>query len=128
MLLQYVSLARPGGEVDDWEEHYVGIFVDRDMFMRYNPFGVGHPVSIRKITRDCLGSGAPADAMDVVNDDADHEEVDDGEGLGEFNDEQEGDYAFSDEELEDEDGEDNEDGGDNEDEGGDGNEFDDLSF
>ncbi|KAG2081173.1 hypothetical protein BD769DRAFT_1328047, partial [Suillus cothurnatus] len=35
------SLARPRGESDDWEEHYVGIFVDRDMFMRYTHFGIG---------------------------------------------------------------------------------------
>jgi hypothetical protein len=44
--------------------------------------------------------------MDVVNDD-DHEELSDGEGLGEFNDESEDEEsAFSDEEPEDEDGED----------------------
>ncbi|KAG1820939.1 uncharacterized protein BJ212DRAFT_1239021, partial [Suillus subaureus] len=36
------SLAHLGEELDDWEEHYVGIFVDRDMFMHYTGFGVGH--------------------------------------------------------------------------------------
>jgi hypothetical protein len=91
------------------------------MFMRYTPLGVGHPVTIRKIIKDCLRSGASADTMDVDHD-SDHEDVSDDEGLKEFDDEQENDYAFSDEELEDEAG------GDDEDEGGDNNEFDDLSF
>ncbi|KAG2751869.1 hypothetical protein P692DRAFT_201683986, partial [Suillus brevipes Sb2] len=36
------SLGRLGEELDDWEQHYVGIFVDRDMFMRYTHLGVGH--------------------------------------------------------------------------------------
>ncbi|KAG2157996.1 uncharacterized protein EDB93DRAFT_1077626 [Suillus bovinus] len=49
-------LARPGGELDDWEEYYVGIFVGRDMFMRYTQFGVGHQAMLRKIIRDCLSS------------------------------------------------------------------------
>ncbi|KAG2359098.1 hypothetical protein BDR07DRAFT_1186300, partial [Suillus spraguei] len=35
-------LACPMGELDDWEEHYVGIFVDRDMFVCYTHFGIGH--------------------------------------------------------------------------------------
>ncbi|KAG1768229.1 hypothetical protein EDD22DRAFT_844244, partial [Suillus occidentalis] len=47
------SLARPGGELDDWEAYYAGIFVDRDMFMRYTHFGVGHPAMLRRIARDC---------------------------------------------------------------------------
>ncbi|KAG2050292.1 hypothetical protein BDR06DRAFT_865816, partial [Suillus hirtellus] len=36
-----MSLACPEGELDDWEAYYVGIFVDRDMFMRYTHLGVG---------------------------------------------------------------------------------------
>ncbi|KAJ3713281.1 hypothetical protein C8R42DRAFT_563993, partial [Lentinula raphanica] len=37
------TIARKAGEVDDWQFFYVGIFVDRDMFMRYFPGGgVGH--------------------------------------------------------------------------------------
>ncbi|KAJ3963710.1 hypothetical protein EV361DRAFT_943355 [Lentinula raphanica] len=37
------TVARKAGEVDDWQCFYVGIFVDRDMFMRYFPGGgVGH--------------------------------------------------------------------------------------
>ncbi|KIK36572.1 hypothetical protein CY34DRAFT_94132 [Suillus luteus UH-Slu-Lm8-n1] len=47
------SVARPGGELDDWEAYYAGIFVDRDMFMRYTHFGVGHPAMLRRIARDC---------------------------------------------------------------------------
>ncbi|KIK36743.1 hypothetical protein CY34DRAFT_93881 [Suillus luteus UH-Slu-Lm8-n1] len=39
------SLARPEGELDDWEVFCVGIFVDRDMFMRYTNLGVGHPAT-----------------------------------------------------------------------------------
>lgn len=82
------------------------------MFLRYTPFGVGHPATVRRITRDCLRSEAPADTMDV-----DYEGVSDSEGLEEFDDEQEeSDYASSDEDLGDED------------EGGDGDDFDDLSF
>ncbi|KAG1767493.1 hypothetical protein EV702DRAFT_1203702 [Suillus placidus] len=105
------SLARPDGELDDWEAHYVGIFVDRDMFMRYTHLGVGHPAMLRRIARDCLGFEAPADAMDVVDHDADPEEVSGGEGIEEFDEE----------ELEE--GDDGEDGG-----GSDGDIFDDLSF
>ncbi|KAJ3820227.1 hypothetical protein F5880DRAFT_1625285 [Lentinula raphanica] len=37
------TIARKAGETDDWQLFYVGIFVDRDMFMRYFPGGgVGH--------------------------------------------------------------------------------------
>jgi hypothetical protein len=97
-------------------------FADRDMFMRYTSLGVGHPVSVQKLNRDCLHSGVPADTMNNLDHDSDHEEVSDGEGLDEFDDEEESDHALSDEELEDEDG------GNDEDEGGDGEEFDDLSF
>lgn len=77
------------------------------MFIRYTHFGIGHPVALRKITRDCLGSlvAAPADcdsdAMDIV-DDADLEEAerDDEQDLDEDSDEDE----LSDEELDGDDG------------------------
>ncbi|KAJ3816829.1 hypothetical protein F5880DRAFT_1493850, partial [Lentinula raphanica] len=37
------TVARKADEVDDWQYFYVGIFVDRDMYMRYFPGGgVGH--------------------------------------------------------------------------------------
>ncbi|KAG2123098.1 hypothetical protein DEU56DRAFT_713576, partial [Suillus clintonianus] len=36
------SFARQDAQLDDWEAYYVGIFVDRDMFMRYTPYGIGH--------------------------------------------------------------------------------------
>lgn len=92
------------------------------MFMRYTPFGVGHPVIIQSMTRDCFGLQAPADINDVVDNDSDHEELSDNEGPGEFNDEdeedEEDDLAFSDEEPEDE----------LEDGASDSDEFDDLSF
>ncbi|KIK32956.1 hypothetical protein CY34DRAFT_813946 [Suillus luteus UH-Slu-Lm8-n1] len=127
------SLARPEGDLDDWEEHYVGIFVDRDMFMRYTHFGVGHPVMVRRLTRDCLGyeSVTPVDAMDAVNevDDTDDVEV---EGREAYHDGQADDNESEDEDEEDgEDDEDEEDGEDEEDEGEDEGEddmFDDLSF
>jgi hypothetical protein len=54
--------------------------------MRYNYLGVGHSAALRKITRDCLGSVSVALADSTSNgiegneDDADHEEVGDGEG------------------------------------------------
>lgn len=28
-------------------------FVDRDMFMRYTHYGIGHPAVLREMTRDC---------------------------------------------------------------------------
>ncbi|KAG2069590.1 hypothetical protein BDR04DRAFT_980812, partial [Suillus decipiens] len=34
-------LAHPEGQLDDWEEYYVGIFVDWDMFMCYMHLGIG---------------------------------------------------------------------------------------
>jgi hypothetical protein len=99
------------------------------MFMRYTPFGIGHPLTLRKITRDCLGPlAAPAagsDAMDTtIVDDVGHEDgVSDGEDGEECNDEREEDPddELSDdwEELESEDGEDRD---------GDEDTFDDLSF
>ncbi|KAJ3831265.1 hypothetical protein F5878DRAFT_676704 [Lentinula raphanica] len=46
------TIARKPGETDDWTHFYVGIFVDRDMFMRYFPGGgVGH-VANRKFFTD----------------------------------------------------------------------------
>ncbi|KAG2154499.1 uncharacterized protein EDB93DRAFT_1051413, partial [Suillus bovinus] len=35
------SFACSGGKLDDWEEYYVGIFADRDIFIRYTHFGIG---------------------------------------------------------------------------------------
>lgn len=104
-------------------------FVDRDMFMRYTHFGVGHPVMVRRLTRDCLGyeSVTPVDAMDAVNevDDTDDVEV---EGREAYHDGQADDNESEDEDEEDgEDDEDEEDGEDEEDEGED-DMFDDLSF
>lgn len=41
--------------------------------MRYTHLGVGHPLALRRIARDCFGPllAARADAMDVVNDEDD---------------------------------------------------------
>ena len=36
------SLAREPGEMDDYENYYVGIFSDRDMLMRFTGGGIGH--------------------------------------------------------------------------------------
>ncbi|KAG1775822.1 hypothetical protein EV702DRAFT_1199039 [Suillus placidus] len=47
------SLGRQSGELDDWEGYYVGIFVDRDMFMRYTHYEIGHPIVLREVARDC---------------------------------------------------------------------------
>lgn len=101
------SLARPGGELDDWEEHYVGIFVDRDMFIRYTHFGVGHSAMVRKIVRDCSESVAQTNAIDIDND-----EDEDGNGFDGYDDEQDDsdeecdDDGESDDSVEDDDGED----------------------
>lgn len=104
-------------------------FADRDMFMRYTHLGVGHPVMIRRIIRDCESLTLP-NAMDVVDkevsDGEDQEEVND-EHLGGDDEQEENDDEFSDEEPEDD--EEEEEDGEN-DEGGDNIEdlFDDLSF
>ncbi|KAG2046631.1 hypothetical protein BDR06DRAFT_985499 [Suillus hirtellus] len=124
------SLACPRGELDDWEEYYVGIFVDRDMFMQYTHLGVGHPVMLWRITRDCLGLGAPADVMNVVSDDADPKEISDSEDIEELDeeDEEEKDEEDEDDEEDGNNGEDDGDNGEDLEDGDDGDVFDDLSF
>ncbi|KAJ3768912.1 hypothetical protein FB446DRAFT_706633 [Lentinula raphanica] len=53
------TVARKADEVDDWQCFYVGIFVDRDMYMRYFPGGgVGHVTNTKsnsEIRRHQLG-------------------------------------------------------------------------
>jgi hypothetical protein len=97
-------------------------FVDRDMFMRYTHFGVGHPVLLRRMVRECLSSDlvAPDDAMNVINDDAadNDDDSEDGDIECEVGDDEQ-------EEAEDE-VEDIDEGDDEEDE--DDTMFDDLSF
>jgi hypothetical protein len=46
------------------------------MFLRYTDMGVGHPVALRRIVRDCLSlqSAAPVEAMDVDEDGSDGED------------------------------------------------------
>lgn len=101
-------------------------FVDHDMFMRYTHFGVGHPVMLRRMIRDCE-SPAPANAMDVVDGEdsnsEDHREDVDEQEVGDDEQEETGD-EFSDEEPEDEEGDGEDDEGDDNGE----HEFDDLSF
>ncbi|KAG2341710.1 hypothetical protein BDR05DRAFT_976856 [Suillus weaverae] len=72
-LRQGKSLACPEGQLDNWEALYVGIFVDRDMFMLFTHLGIGHPTALQRIARDCFGPrlAAWADTMDVVNDEDD---------------------------------------------------------
>jgi len=86
------SLAHTGGELDDWEAHYVGMwvlnissygvldlnlwtsFVDQDMFLHYTHLGVRYLVMPQRIIRDSQ-SAILANAMDIVNEaDRDHEE------------------------------------------------------
>lgn len=95
-------------------------FVDRDMFMRYTHFGVGHPVMLRRMTRECLGSDLVAldDAMDVIDDDAADHDNEDGDGECE---EDDGEQEEAEDEVEDLDE------GDDDDEEDDTT-FDDLSF
>ncbi|KAJ3786451.1 hypothetical protein GGU10DRAFT_419733 [Lentinula aff. detonsa] len=71
------------GETDDWHFFYVGIFVDRDMYMRYFPGGgVGH-ISNREFflhsTTDNNESdeGDSGDEDDELELDMDHSDVDD---------------------------------------------------
>ncbi|KAG2082782.1 uncharacterized protein F5147DRAFT_783177 [Suillus discolor] len=94
-LRQGKSLAHPGEQLDDWEEYYVGIFVNRDMFMQYTHLGVGHSIALRRIARDCFGSqsATQSDTMDIVNDEDAHGEDGadgndgNGEGFEEFDEE-----------------------------------------
>ncbi|KAG2068695.1 hypothetical protein BDR04DRAFT_1157523 [Suillus decipiens] len=52
----------------DWEEHYIRIFADQDMFMWYTHLGVGHAAMLWKISKDCLAMPAVhTDAMEAVN-------------------------------------------------------------
>ncbi|KAG2055212.1 hypothetical protein BDR06DRAFT_982073 [Suillus hirtellus] len=75
------SLGRPKEELTDWEAYYIGIFVDRDMFLHYISLGVGHPVALRKIVRDCFGLEAAALALEAMDvDDGLEGEGDKGEG------------------------------------------------
>jgi hypothetical protein len=70
------------------------------MFMRYTHLGVGHPASLRRITRDSFGYGSPGNTMDdVIN--GDEADEDSSEGYEGSSDEEEGvvDEWFSDEEL-----------------------------
>ncbi|KIK34857.1 hypothetical protein CY34DRAFT_17433 [Suillus luteus UH-Slu-Lm8-n1] len=131
------SLARPDGETDDWEEHYVGIFVDRDMYMRYTYFGIGHSPMLRRITRDCLiESARQSDAMDTadgdnvedaeqdeVGDDHPYNEGDDGQDDGDDEGCENSDNEFSGEELNEDDGSEDDSQADSEDD-----EFDHVSF
>lgn len=76
--------------------------------MRYTDLGVGHPVTLRKIVRDCFGSTlvAPANAMDVVD-----EDVSADEDQEVYDEEEEECDEIDDEELDDEDdGDDGDDG------------------
>ncbi|KAG2738497.1 hypothetical protein P692DRAFT_201873924 [Suillus brevipes Sb2] len=87
------SLACREEQLDDWEEHYVGIFIDRDMFMRYTHFGIGHSPMLRRIMRDCLVSKSAAQLDGVGNcsseeADREFEEVGDDNGYEEYADEE----------------------------------------
>ncbi|KAF8189081.1 hypothetical protein K438DRAFT_2144948, partial [Mycena galopus ATCC 62051] len=66
MLLKTISptAARPLGEIDDWANFYVTMWVDRDMFMRYLGGGVGH------ISH---ASALPADDLDMDEEPAESE-------------------------------------------------------
>jgi hypothetical protein len=45
------------------------------MFLRYTHLGIGHPVALRKIVKDCFsdGSTTPTEAMDIDADENNHE-------------------------------------------------------
>jgi hypothetical protein len=78
------------------------------MFIRYTHFGIGHPVTLRKIIRDCFGFQSLGDTMDIAgSSNAEVDEDYEGNGTGESHDgcsddEDEDEEELSDEELEDE--------------------------
>lgn len=55
-------------------------FADRDMFIRYTPYGIGHPPMLRKMARDCITSSQTPEDMDIEEHDSgdSQEEWDDG--------------------------------------------------
>ncbi|KIK36998.1 hypothetical protein CY34DRAFT_16002 [Suillus luteus UH-Slu-Lm8-n1] len=54
---------------------------DRDMFMCYTHLSIGHSAMLRRITRDCLGSGLVTHTNASNEEDSeDHKEAGDGEG------------------------------------------------
>ncbi|KAG2060731.1 hypothetical protein BDR06DRAFT_1054389 [Suillus hirtellus] len=86
------SFARQSGDLDDWEAYYVGIFVDRDMLMRYTPHGIGHPTVVWEILQNCTNAElmdsalcehniqpCEADVEQGGSDDDDEGESDDGD-------------------------------------------------
>ncbi|KAG2739784.1 hypothetical protein P692DRAFT_201872909 [Suillus brevipes Sb2] len=112
------SFARPEGELDDWEVYCVGMFVDRDMFMRYTHLGVGHPAMLRNITKDCLGFKSPGATVISESDEADTDcegNSDEECSPGCSDAEEESDEEISDDETGDEDSDSDEGGGDDDD-------------
>ncbi|KAF8896664.1 hypothetical protein BD779DRAFT_1466557 [Infundibulicybe gibba] len=78
-----ITAARPVGEVDDWTNYYVIIFVDRDMFMRYFGAGIGHMNTYNNsvTSEDELSSDTPSESyLDGDADGLDNSE-DDHDGL-----------------------------------------------
>ncbi|KAK7437003.1 hypothetical protein VKT23_006712 [Stygiomarasmius scandens] len=59
------------GEVDDWANYYVNIFVDRDMLMRYSGGGIGHVEG----TYGTLDSGGNSDSAPLLDQDDDDEDI-----------------------------------------------------
>ncbi|KAJ3837892.1 hypothetical protein F5878DRAFT_584314 [Lentinula raphanica] len=100
------TLARKPGETDDWSYFYVGIFVDRDMYMRYFPGGgVGHTTNRKFFANvssansdserdeeladiDILGDADPEEDQDLEDDldESESEEDDDNNNEGDGSD------------------------------------------
>ncbi|EIM89454.1 uncharacterized protein STEHIDRAFT_144850 [Stereum hirsutum FP-91666 SS1] len=68
------TAARPLGDVDDWVNFYVNIWVDRDMFMRYLGGGVGHSTNA---TRNTSAGDAEDTAEDEIAGDTQSDEASD---------------------------------------------------
>ncbi|KAJ3821654.1 hypothetical protein F5880DRAFT_1485705 [Lentinula raphanica] len=80
------TVARKQGETNDWEYFYVGVFVDRDMFMRYFPGGgVGH-VANRKFFKDNSDQGSSSSDSDDDDLHSEQSESEDGGDRGSSND------------------------------------------
>ncbi|KXN93275.1 hypothetical protein AN958_00198, partial [Leucoagaricus sp. SymC.cos] len=81
--------ARPSGEVDDWVNYYVNIFVDRDMFMRFIGLGVGHQpgTSSPHESDDAEGDEEAEDEVGVQQDNSTELADNDGNDEGEEDDE-----------------------------------------
>ncbi|KAL0572623.1 hypothetical protein V5O48_009342 [Marasmius crinis-equi] len=111
------SVARPPGVTEDWQNFYVMIFADRDMWMRYWGGGIGHTAPRHASSDDSNVEADDPDSEDedsayqkpndidpqledtVVDNGDDRDEEDGDHDLDDSDDELDGDVDIDDEEI-----------------------------